>query len=200
MPGCAVWMVMGRGPRLPRHRGAGMSSSPWLGGEALGIPASAACGSQDGRIVGTRSSLLLCCAGTTLQGLPGALRVPVVMAAGGSILPHGGKGGHPACHLYARAGFWLAVTGSRALVSPSGMELWGAASGWGSAWHCHLLNRDPLLTLSQGWGPWGSPLWDHRDGSPPRVSPGGGGGSFPSSPMAKIWLLSALAVWGTAPK
>lgn len=35
----AVWVVMGRGPRLPRHGGAGMSISPWLGGEAPGIPA-----------------------------------------------------------------------------------------------------------------------------------------------------------------
>lgn len=57
-PGCAAGMVMGRGPHSPQHRGAGMSVTPWLGGEAPGIPG------------GTRGPLLLPCAGTAPPEAP----------------------------------------------------------------------------------------------------------------------------------
>lgn len=85
----AMWVVMGVVPVCPSMVGLECPSlHGWEERHQASLPA-AARGSQAGGTVCPRSPVLLSCAGTAPPGLPGALCVPVVMAAGGSVLPVG---------------------------------------------------------------------------------------------------------------
>lgn len=71
------------------------------------------------------------------------------------------------CHLYPRAGFLLAVTGSRALVLPSGMELWGCSLWLGFSLASSPPEQRPPAHPGSGLGAMSSTLWDKGDGNLP---------------------------------
>lgn len=209
---------MGRGPRLLdggwEHRGAGTPVFLWLGRRSSGHPWP--------RTVRVRLPGWRNCAGEEpnapcfvpgqpLPGLPGALHVPVAMAAGGSIVPMGlgwGKRGeHPACPLHSRAGLSLAAAGERG----SGFTRWhgvagDAASGSGSSPAFSSPELRP--PVRQDGGP--SLRSRHHEGAPsegrgwePPAAHSTGwrwAAPFPPKPWPKIRPCLALAVWGSALK